>query len=163
MSFDDFLINTCDILRSVQVSIVIGTDGLDYHCIKAHTAGATNKPVTGASYATYWAPTGGSGVGAAWITGTSYTKSFDNYGQPVKLWPTLHVAEPCRYMSGKGREIKVGQEVVVVYDELMLKDIDVTEQDRVVEDGKTYQILSVVTRQDLATVHHKHLYLEIVK
>jgi SPP1 family predicted phage head-tail adaptor len=163
MSFDDLLINTCTIERYAQASIVIGTDGLDYHCIKAHTAGATNKPITGVDYATYWSLTGGSGAGEVWVTGTSYVKSFNNYGQPVKVWSTLHAAAACRHMSGKGREVKIGQEVVVVYDELLVKYIDVTEQDRVIIGGKTYQILSVVIRQDSVAVHNKHLYLEIVK
>ncbi len=87
----------------------------------------------------------------------------DNYGIPAKTWTTIHDDEACRYVSGTGREVKIGQEVVIVYDELFVGNIDVTEQDRVVLDSLTFQILSVVTRQDGIGSHHKHLYLEMVK
>ena len=87
----------------------------------------------------------------------------DDYGIPAKTWAVLHNDEACRYVSGKGTEIKVGQEVVIIYDELFVGDIDVTEQDRVVYDSLTYQIVSVVPRQDGIGDHHKHLYLEIVR
>ena len=87
----------------------------------------------------------------------------DDYGTPVKTWDTLHSDVPCRHISGKGREIKIGAEVVIVYDELILSDIDVTEQDRVVIGSNTYGILSVVFRQDGIGTHHRHLYMEIVK
>ncbi len=87
----------------------------------------------------------------------------DNYGTPAKTWAVLHDDEPCRYVSGKGREVKIGQEVVIVYDELFVGDIDVTEQDRVIIDTETYQVLAVVPRQDGIGGHHKHLFLEIVK
>jgi len=87
----------------------------------------------------------------------------DDYGQPTKVWETLVGGIACRHVSGKGTEIKVGQEVVLVYDELFIGDVDVTEQDRIVVDDLTYEVLSVVTRQDGISNHHKHLYLEIVK
>lgn len=87
----------------------------------------------------------------------------DNYGQPVITWETIHDNEPCRYVSGKGTEIKVGQAVVIIYDELFIGDIDVTEQDRVILDELTYQIISVIPRQDGIGMHHKHCFLEIVK
>lgn len=51
---------------------VIGTDGLNYTCIVDHVGGATNVPVTGASWATYWTQTGSGGV--TWVGGTSYLK-----------------------------------------------------------------------------------------
>jgi len=53
---------------------VIGTDGLNYRCILAHTSSNSNKPITGGSYATYWAQTGENGV--EWQDSTSY-KSWD--------------------------------------------------------------------------------------
>ena len=87
----------------------------------------------------------------------------DAYGTPIKTWNTLHSDTPCRHISGKGREIKIGAEVVIVYDQLLISDIDVTEQDRVVIGSNTYEILSVVFRQDGIGVHHRQLYLEIVK
>ena len=42
----------------------------------------------------------------------------DDYGQPAKTWSNLHEDEPCRHVTGKGREIKIGQEVVIIYDEI---------------------------------------------
>lgn len=87
----------------------------------------------------------------------------DDYGQPIKVWETILGGIDCRYVSGKGTEIKVGQEVVIVYDELFIGDVDITEQDRIVIGSLTYEVLSVVIRQDGIGTHHKHLYLEIVK
>jgi len=87
----------------------------------------------------------------------------DGYGLPAPSWADLHTDESCRHVSGKGREIKVGQDVVIVYDELFVGDIDVTEQDRVIIGGRTYNILSVVFRQDGTGDHHKQLFLEVVK
>lgn len=52
-------------------SEVLGTDGLNYRCIRNHTSAASNKPVTGADWTTYWVEGGTSG--ATWVTATSYT------------------------------------------------------------------------------------------
>lgn len=87
----------------------------------------------------------------------------DSYGIPAKTWTVLHDDEPCRHVFGQGREVRIGQEVVIVYDQLFVGDIDITEQDRVIIDTGTYQVLAVVLRQDSFGSHHKHLYLEIVK
>ncbi len=57
---------------SVDVqSVVTGTDAAAYRCIRAHTADATNRPVTGANYKQFW-EAGGSGA-VAWASGASYT------------------------------------------------------------------------------------------
>lgn len=55
---------------------VIGTDDLNYTCIADHVSGATNVPVTGGSWATYWTQSGSDG--AVWVTGTAYTKGIDD-------------------------------------------------------------------------------------
>ena len=34
--------------------VVLGSDGVDYECIRTHTCASTTKPVTGADYSTYW-------------------------------------------------------------------------------------------------------------
>ena len=86
-----------------------------------------------------------------------------DYGHPSKTWAAIHEDEPCRHVSGKGREVKVGQEVVIIYDTLFVGDIDVTAQDRVVIDCETYQVLDVVFRKDGVGSHHKELYLEVVR
>ena len=87
----------------------------------------------------------------------------DDYGIPVKVWAFLYEDEPCRHISGKGREVKVGSEVHIIYDQLFVGDLDVTAQDRVIINGLTYNIIDLVFRQDNQGDHHKQLYLEIVK
>ena len=87
----------------------------------------------------------------------------DDYGRPTGNWTPTYENEPCRHVSGQGREIKVGQEVVIVYDQLFLGDVEITEQNRVVIDTVTYQVLSVVFREDGFGAPHKHCYLEVVK
>jgi hypothetical protein len=54
-------------------TVIIGTDGNDYECIRNHTSAAANKPITGADYTSYWKATGGTGAGAVWATSTAYT------------------------------------------------------------------------------------------
>ena len=58
-------------------AIVLGTDGADYICIKAHTAEAQNRPVNGTAtiWKYYWLYYGTRGTGATWVTGTAYTAS----------------------------------------------------------------------------------------
>lgn len=51
-------------------SEVIGTDSQNYRCISSHTAAASNRPITGGSWATYWEQGGSSGV--AWVSGSAY-------------------------------------------------------------------------------------------
>ena len=87
----------------------------------------------------------------------------DDYGHPVKVWSDLHADIACRKVFGKGTEIKVGQEVRIVYEELYIKDQDVTPQDRVILDGDTYQILDVGYYQDGLGAHHRKLFIEKVE
>ena len=52
-----------------------GSDGLYYRCIKSHTSvTATNKPITGTEWNTYWILDGASTDGA-WANGASYVAS----------------------------------------------------------------------------------------
>lgn len=62
-------------------SEVIGSDGLNYYCILPCTGAATNKPITGASWQTYWIQYGFDG--RDWVDGTAYKKPFTDYVQPV--------------------------------------------------------------------------------
>lgn len=55
----------------VASSVVLGTDGFDYECIRGHVAAADNRPITGGDYPTFWKRLDTS-VGPAWVTGTSY-------------------------------------------------------------------------------------------
>ena len=158
--YEDLLINTCTVQSYTLSNVVIGTDGNNYYCKADHLAANDNKPITGANYALYWTLTGVPGV--AWVIGTNYTASFDVYNQPVKVWADIYTNEPCRLVSGKGREIKVGQQVHIVHDQLFLKDISITVQDRVIINALTYEVVDVLFRQT-STGHHKEAYLEIVK
>lgn len=56
-------------------SEVTGTDSLVYTCIRSHTSAASNRPVTGANWSTYWKQTGS--TGGAWVTATAYTSTGD--------------------------------------------------------------------------------------
>jgi len=51
-------------------SKVLGTDSNTYTCKLDHVAHSTNKPTTGANYATYWTLTGSGG--STWIDGDWY-------------------------------------------------------------------------------------------
>jgi hypothetical protein len=52
-------------------SVVAGTDGNDYTCIRSHTSSSDSTPVTGANWSTYWKQTGtGGGV---WADATAYS------------------------------------------------------------------------------------------
>lgn len=67
-------------LTSVNTaSGVVGTDALEYTCIRSHTADSKNKPVTGANYLLYWEQTGSGG--GVWATDTQYTAA-----QHLRYW-----------------------------------------------------------------------------
>ena len=78
----------------------------------------------------------------------------DAYGEPIKVWAD-YLTKPCRLVAGSGREVKVGAEVVASNFRLFLEDVDVTERDRVVVGGDTYEVVLVSDRQDGSGVHHK--------
>jgi len=87
----------------------------------------------------------------------------DDYGAPVKVWEDNLVDEPCRLVSGTGREVTVGAQVVIAEYTLFLGDCDVTEQDRVTVDEIVYEILLVTNRQDGVNSHHKECLLRCVR
>lgn len=60
--------NTATLTASSEVT---GSDGNIYTCIKSHTSAASNKPVTGANYTTYWKLLGE--TGGVWATSTAYS------------------------------------------------------------------------------------------
>lgn len=49
-------------------SVVIGTDGNAYECIRSHVASTDNKPITGSQYLGFWI-----NKYSAWVTSTSYS------------------------------------------------------------------------------------------
>jgi len=86
----------------------------------------------------------------------------DDAGWPLQTWTTLHPSIPCRLVFGKGTEIKVGQEVYIVHNELFLEDVDVTTQDRVLLEGDYWNIVDVGHYSDAIGPHHKKLFVQKV-
>jgi len=84
----------------------------------------------------------------------------DVYGNPTLVWAD-HLTEDCRLTSSSGREIKVGAELVIADYKLFIGDVDITEQDRVVIGGLTYEILLVQNYADSSTDHHKQVWMRI--
>jgi len=87
----------------------------------------------------------------------------DGYGTPAKVFADWLPDIPCRWSTPVNREFKVGAEVVLADLLLFVEDIDITEQDRVVIGTATYEVLSVMRRQDSASGHHKEVLLRTVK
>lgn len=96
-----------------------------------------------------------------------------NYGTPSETWPLSYESEPCRLMSVKAVEIKVGARVVVsTYKLFVDADVTVDEQDRISNvllastgasvDSATFEILQVMPKSDGLSQHHKELMLEKV-
>ena len=83
----------------------------------------------------------------------------DAYGNPAKPWADYLVAQPCRISYPKGRQVQRGTEVTPIEVVLFTEDIDVSEHDRVVVDGVTFEILFVATIQDGVSGHHLELSL----
>ena len=57
-----------------NTGFVVGTDTYSYLCTVGHTAAATNRPITGASWASYWekCTIGTAPAGNLWVLGTIY-------------------------------------------------------------------------------------------
>ena len=89
--------------------------------------------------------------------------ALNGYGTPAKTWSNHLVNTPCRWSTSANREVKVSAEVVIADLELFLGNVDVTEQDRVIIGGVTYEILSVLRRQDSFSGHHIECLLRTVK
>lgn len=87
----------------------------------------------------------------------------DDYGNPVKSWAVIHDDEPCRLTSGGGREIIKDAQVVIADYKLFIGDVDITEQDRVVISGITYEVLLVEGYSDFIAEHHKQCFLQVVR
>ena len=87
----------------------------------------------------------------------------DAYGVPAKAW-ALHIgATPCRIVPDKGTEVVVGAQVVIAEYVLFVGDIDITEQDRIISDEITYEVLLVKRRKDMTGGHHLECLLRTVR
>ena len=87
----------------------------------------------------------------------------DSYGNPAKTWSDRLTDEPCRLTATGGREVQVGAEVVIADYKLFLGDVTIIEQDRVIIDSVTYEVLLVTDRQDGTGSHHKECFLRTVR
>ncbi len=87
----------------------------------------------------------------------------DTYGVRVKTWADSLTDQACRLMDIEGREVRIGAEVVVADHKLFLGDVDVTERDRVLLNGFTYEVVMVSVRQNGIGLHHKECFMVRVR
>jgi len=91
----------------------------------------------------------------------------DDYGVPEKTWTNELENQACRLEAPAGatggREVKVGAEVVVADYRLFIENVDITEQDRVIIDSITYEVLIVEDFSDSTSAHHKRCWLRVVR
>lgn len=87
----------------------------------------------------------------------------DDYGIPTPSWGAHLTDESCRLMATNGREVMVGAEVVIADYKLFIGDVDITEQDRVILDSATYEVLFVMDKQDSSGDHHKECLMRTVR
>jgi len=87
----------------------------------------------------------------------------DDYGNPAEAWAVHLPDEPCRLNAGVGRELKIGAELVIADYKLFVQDVDITEQDRVIISGNTYEVLLVENYQHSTADHHKQCWLRITR
>ena len=85
----------------------------------------------------------------------------DSYGNPILTWADELTDIACRLESAKGRELKVGAEIVVADYKLFVGSVDITEQDRIVIGSNTYEILLVEDYSNGLASHHKQLWTRI--
>lgn len=87
----------------------------------------------------------------------------DAYGNPIEDWGDHLTNQACRLMVGAGREVKVGAEVVIADYKLFIQNVNITEQDRVIVNDVTYEVLLVSPRQDAIEKHHKVCHMRTVR
>lgn len=95
----------------------------------------------------------------------------DGYGIKAKTWAikTGLGDSPCRLSrairgtGGVGGELEIGAEVVIAPYTLFLGDVDITEQDRVILDSITYEVLLVQNKADHTGDHHKECWVRTVR
>jgi len=66
-------------------------------------------------------------------------------------------------ISGAGTDVLVGAKVIIADYTLFIGDVDITEQDRVVIDGITYEVVIVASMQNGTAAHHKECGLKVVR
>lgn len=92
-----------------------------------------------------------------------YTSTQDAYGQLIKSWLAHSTGNKCRVTSPVNREVQSGVEIVIADKLLFVGEyVDVTEKDRVVINGATYEILSVSVHRGMEKTHQE-LLLRTIK
>ncbi|MBI5749043.1 MAG: hypothetical protein HZA00_07940 [Nitrospinae bacterium] len=84
-------------------SVIYGSDGNQYRCILSHTSAASNKPITGASWATYWVATGVATSSDNWVSGKNYTGG-SGHPIPAAGEPWLHKRKESIIVSNRHSE-----------------------------------------------------------
>ena len=87
----------------------------------------------------------------------------DAYGNAVKTWADNLVNTPCRFAQQSGRQIWTGAQEELVDFKVFWGDVDITEEDRIVKDGKTYKVLLVASVSDGEGTHHKEAQVQILR
>lgn len=81
------------------------------------------------------------------------------YGYKTETFGDHLTSQACRLEAAKGREVKIGADIVIADYVLFMQDIDVTEQDKILLDSVTYEILLVELMDNGFGGHHKELLL----
>ena len=88
----------------------------------------------------------------------------DAHGHPAASWADTFTSVPCRLSGARGREINVDQMVVVAdYVLYVGPATDITERDRVVLGGVTYDVKFVATVNNRIGAHHKEAALQVIR
>ena len=78
----------------------------------------------------------------------------DGYGRPVNTWSNHLPNQACRVGTAKGRTVWNGMQMVLADYIFYFPNIDITEQDRILYEGKYYRIVFVDHTSDSTSVHH---------
>lgn len=81
---------------------------------------------------------------------------------PVYSWATLATPK-CRLYRQSGKEFDQPHQAVVTTPKVMMMVTDVTEKDRLVIGGETYEVLVVNTIYGMSSAHHLELEVMLVK
>lgn len=81
---------------------------------------------------------------------------------PIYIWATLATVK-CRISDAGGNESKEPNQAVITNPKIFLPVTDVTEKDRLLIDGDTYEVHVVYTIKGMAVAHHIEVEASLVK
>jgi hypothetical protein len=88
----------------------------------------------------------------------------DTHGAPNETWTAVYTSVPCRLANSRGKEVLVKDQNVIEDNVLFMgASADVTERDKILLDGVTYEILFVDAPRNATAIHHKQLSLRTVR